>query len=264
MYKRNWREIEPILENDGQCFARYYFRRRDQLSQAGGIKVAKYWEWVKYVTVPWGKKPTFKRQNLEKILFIVQGEGEIESFGKSVQIRVQDTVYVPPETAYFISSTIEHQPIIYMEYCVRTPPDAVSIISESSVQEGEGEILVKRWSLEKPRPGHEGTCYSYSIFTRENMKYLLFASMMCVPNVLGYHSHNSEAIYFIVSGRGKVKVSGEEAEVIEGDAVYIPPGMAHRCYNMLVDQPLNVFCQGIADPYDAKVTTLEKLPDLPV
>lgn len=263
MYKRSWREIEPILENDGQCFARYYFRRRDQLSQAGGIKVTKYWEWVKYVTVPWGRKPAFKRQNLEKILFIVHGEGEIESAGKSVQIRSQDTVYVPPEKAYLISSTVEHQPIMYMEYCVRAPPEAAGVISES-LQENEAEILVERWTSKKPRPGHEGTCYSYSIFTRNEMKYLLFASMMTVPNVLGYHSHNSEAIYFIVSGRGRVKVSGEEAEVCEGDAVYIPPGMAHRCYNMLADQPLNVFCQGIADPYDAKVVTLENLPDTPV
>ncbi|MEM3384655.1 MAG: cupin domain-containing protein [Nitrososphaeria archaeon] len=265
MYKRNWKEIEPIIEDDGNSYARYYFRRKDNLDREGGIKVTKYWEWVKYVTIPWEKKSLYKGQNLEKILFILQGEGEIQSNQTIMKIKAHDTVYVPPKTFYTLYSTLEQQPIIFMEYCVRAPPESkeIKVIGTSSPESGN-KILVERWTSKKPKTGHEGTCYSYSIFTREQMKYLLFASMMSVPKILGYHSHNSEAIYFIVSGKGKVKVAGEETEVCEGDAIYIPPGMAHRCYNLLQDQPLNVFCQGIADPYDAKVTTLENLPDLPV
>ncbi|MBC7091776.1 MAG: cupin domain-containing protein [Nitrososphaeria archaeon] len=265
MYKRNWRDIEPIIENDGNSFARYYFRRNDLLELEGGIKVAKYWEWVKYVTIPWNKRPSYKGLNLEKILFMLQGWGVIQSNQNILEVKAHDTVYVPPGTEYTLCSKVEEQPIIFMEYCVRAPPDSKEVKAiESTSEYSRNKILIEQWSSRKPKPGHEGTCYSYSIFTREQMKYFLFASMMCVPKVLGYHSHNSEAIYFIVSGKGRVKVAGEETEVCEGDAIYIPPRMAHRCYNLLQDQPLNVFCQGIADPYDAKVTTLENLPDLPV
>jgi mannose-6-phosphate isomerase-like protein (cupin superfamily) len=63
---------------------------------------------------------------------------------------------------------------------------------------------------------------------------------------------------------GLVKVGGEEADVRDGDAVYIPPEIAHKCKPTIEGHPLNVFCQGVAVPYDAEVWTAEDLPDLPI
>jgi mannose-6-phosphate isomerase-like protein (cupin superfamily) len=88
--------------------------------------------------------------------------------------------------------------------------------------------------------------------------------MMAVPGTLGYHRHNSEAIYFIASGLGYIKVGGEELPIRDGDAIYINPCIAHMCRTSLEEQPLNVFCQGVAIPYDAKLWTLEDLPDLQI
>jgi mannose-6-phosphate isomerase-like protein (cupin superfamily) len=42
------------------------------------------------------------------------------------------------------------------------------------------------------------------------------------------HLHEEfEEVYYILSGRGRVRIGREEHEVTEGDVVYIPPGEVH-------------------------------------
>ncbi|MGQ9781117.1 MAG: cupin domain-containing protein [Nitrososphaeria archaeon] len=266
MFKRNWREIKPISEYDGSCLSRYFFRRKDQLSLEGGYKVTEYLEWVRHVTIPTDKRTPYKKQNIEEILYILQGDGLIQSGDDKYRVSAQDAVYIPSETSYTIHPTIDAQPLIYMNYGIRTPPDAreVNVMLSPVDNKPSSNILVERWTEKKTISGHSGTCQLYPIFTRSQMKYLLFATLMAVPKDLGYHRHNTEAIYFISSGMGSVKVAGEEAEVRDGDAVYIPPGIAHKCKPTVEGHPLNVFCQGVAVPYDAEVWTIEDLPDLPI
>ena len=46
------------------------------------------------------------------------------------------------------------------------------------------------------------------------------------------HSHeDSEQIYVIVRGRGRMQVAGDEEEVGEGDLVFIPPATDHGIVN---------------------------------
>jgi len=63
---------------------------------------------------------------------------------------------------------------------------------------------------------------------------------------------------------GFVKVGRQEEETQGGDAIYIPNGVAHGCRSTLKDQPLNVFCLGVAIPHDAQLWTEEDLPDAPI
>jgi mannose-6-phosphate isomerase-like protein (cupin superfamily) len=46
------------------------------------------------------------------------------------------------------------------------------------------------------------------------------------------HSHEeSEQVYVIVRGRGRMRVAGDEEEVSEGDLVFIPPATDHGIVN---------------------------------
>jgi mannose-6-phosphate isomerase-like protein (cupin superfamily) len=46
------------------------------------------------------------------------------------------------------------------------------------------------------------------------------------------HSHpDSEQVYVIVRGRGRMRVAGDTEQVGEGDLVFIPPGAEHRIAN---------------------------------
>lgn len=46
------------------------------------------------------------------------------------------------------------------------------------------------------------------------------------------HSHpDSEQVYVIVRGRGRISVAGDAEEVTEGDLVFIPPATRHGIVN---------------------------------
>lgn len=46
------------------------------------------------------------------------------------------------------------------------------------------------------------------------------------------HYHiQTEEIYFITSGCGRIAIEGESAEVKPGDAIAIPPGKRHKLWN---------------------------------
>ena len=56
------------------------------------------------------------------------------------------------------------------------------------------------------------------------------------------HYHiKTEEIYLITSGRGRMRIDGEEHDVIVGDAIAIPPGSRHKLWNV-GDAPLRLLC----------------------
>ena len=55
-----------------------------------------------------------------------------------------------------------------------------------------------------------------------------------------YHA-KTEEIYFITSGRGRMRIEGEVAEVQAGDAIAIPPGKKHKLWNT-GESPLTLLC----------------------
>lgn len=60
------------------------------------------------------------------------------------------------------------------------------------------------------------------------------------------HYHRvSEEIYFILSGRGEMTVGTESREIVEGDAILIPPGAWHT---LLALTPMRFLCC-CAPPY---------------
>lgn len=42
----------------------------------------------------------------------------------------------------------------------------------------------------------------------------------------------AEEIYYILEGKGKIRIERDEKEVGPGDAIAIPPGKRHRIWNM--------------------------------
>ena len=55
-----------------------------------------------------------------------------------------------------------------------------------------------------------------------------------------YHPR-AEEIYYITHGTGRMKLGHEERDVRPGDAIAIPPGQAHKLWN-IGDEPLRLLC----------------------
>ncbi len=63
------------------------------------------------------------------------------------------------------------------------------------------------------------------------------------------HAHpDSEQVYVIVAGRGRMIVAGEERWVQAGTLVFIPPGAQHAIYNPGPEQL--VYASAAAPPFD--------------
>lgn len=47
-----------------------------------------------------------------------------------------------------------------------------------------------------------------------------------------YHLHNQvENVYYVLEGRGVIRIDGTDHEVAPGQAVFIPPGVPHSAHN---------------------------------
>jgi mannose-6-phosphate isomerase-like protein (cupin superfamily) len=70
-----------------------------------------------------------------------------------------------------------------------------------------------------------------------------------------YH-RNSEEIYYILSGIGEIRVDGEVASVMAGDAIALLPGSVHKIWNR-GDSDLVFLCICVP-PYEHDDTVITK------
>jgi mannose-6-phosphate isomerase-like protein (cupin superfamily) len=71
---------------------------------------------------------------------------------------------------------------------------------------------------------------------------------------LAHYHRESEEVYLVASGRGRLRLGDEEAPIGPGDCVVIPPGTVHRLHAD-GDEPLVVVCSSVP-PYSHDDTVL--------
>lgn len=78
-----------------------------------------------------------------------------------------------------------------------------------------------------------------------NIRYSLAHAVVRPGRRTAPHRLRSSEVYYILEGRGLMRIDGEEAEVRKSDAVYIPPGSLQHIENIGPDD-LTFLC--IVDP----------------
>ncbi len=61
-----------------------------------------------------------------------------------------------------------------------------------------------------------------------------------------WHNQDSEEVYFVVSGRCEMCLGEERAELVGGQAVYIPPGEFHQITNLGTEPAVFLYVYGPA------------------
>ena len=71
------------------------------------------------------------------------------------------------------------------------------------------------------------------------------------------HTHPTHEFYYVTSGRGIMTIDGEDAEVVQGDLVHIPPNAVHSLRPVSDNAPIHCFCfaVGIKDAGPIDYTT---------
>lgn len=71
---------------------------------------------------------------------------------------------------------------------------------------------------------------------------------------IAHYHRESEEIYLVASGQGRLLLGDEEGEIGPGDCVVIPPGVVHQLWAD-PDAPLVVVCSSVP-PYSHEDTVL--------
>lgn len=71
-----------------------------------------------------------------------------------------------------------------------------------------------------------------------------------------HHHPESEEIYYILKGKGRIRVNGESRDIGPGDAIGMLPGNAHKIWNT-GEEPLQFLCC-CTPPYEHADTILSK------
>jgi mannose-6-phosphate isomerase-like protein (cupin superfamily) len=63
--------------------------------------------------------------------------------------------------------------------------------------------------------------------------------------------HTEDEVYYIASGRGRIRVAGEDRAVGPGSIVYVAAGVEHRFHSVEEDLQVVVFWAPARAPYDS-------------
>jgi mannose-6-phosphate isomerase-like protein (cupin superfamily) len=62
--------------------------------------------------------------------------------------------------------------------------------------------------------------------------------------------HSEDEVYYVASGRGQIRVAGEDRPVEPGSIVYVAAGVEHRFHSIEEDLEVVVFWSPARAPYD--------------
>jgi quercetin dioxygenase-like cupin family protein len=62
------------------------------------------------------------------------------------------------------------------------------------------------------------------------------------------HSHPTHEFYYVMSGRGIMRIEDDEREISQGDLVHIPPDKVHTLRPVTDHAPIHCFCFAIGVP----------------
>jgi mannose-6-phosphate isomerase-like protein (cupin superfamily) len=95
----------------------------------------------------------------------------------------------------------------------------------------EKYILVHEKDIAKEQPGpHKGggSTISYPFFEGTTDFKMAFRKRVLRPgSAIGYHLQETDEIYYILQGNGKMQMNGKTFPVTAGDAVLTRPGSSH-------------------------------------
>ena len=110
---------------------------------------------------------------------------------------------------------------------------AVAFISFSFDKKSQHQpyILEHEKDIAKKEPGTHnggGNTIGYSFFSNAKDLKLVFRKRVLKPGAaIGYHLQNEDEIYYIIRGKGIMKMNDSSFDVQAGDAILTRPGSSH-------------------------------------
>jgi mannose-6-phosphate isomerase-like protein (cupin superfamily) len=108
---------------------------------------------------------------------------------------------------------------------------AVCLTAFNYTHQQDGYILERDDEIKVDEPGpHKGggTTTAFPFFSKAKGVKLAFRKrILHKGSSIGYHLQETQEVYYILSGRGILKMNGKEMPVKTGDAILTLPGSSH-------------------------------------
>jgi mannose-6-phosphate isomerase-like protein (cupin superfamily) len=164
----------------------------------------------------------------QEVLFVVDGEGELELDGERHRLDPGTAVFVKSGETYAVENP---GPGELLAVSVRAPEDRAEA-------EGGRKVTVRLEDQPELQASSERT---YRYLVNEDAGCLDMTQFMGIvqPSKAPFHSHTYDEVGYVVAGRGIAHVGGSEFPLKAGSCFHLPPDEVH-CIENSGDGPMHI------------------------
>src|SRR2546421_865029 len=108
---------------------------------------------------------------------------------------------------------------------------ALLLVTQFKTTAAEGYVIERDAEVAKDEPGPHnggGPSTGYLFFAKvPNLKFSFRKRVLHAGAAIGYHLQETDEVYYMLSGNGKMTINGNEFPVKAGDAVLTRAGSSH-------------------------------------
>ncbi|MFH1174982.1 MAG: cupin domain-containing protein [archaeon] len=178
---------------------------------------------------------------MSEIYFILDGEGIVYHGNKGMRVEKGAYLVLPPSTPHMVRNTgtsdLEH-------LVLAIPPFAAEDVELLDVPT-EDSAPEQFMYVQSPITALDGALI-YELMTAEERKRLDVALAVGVlpqhRKAIPHYHADSEELYYVIDGRGKVRVGEQTFAVKRGSVIYVPTNTVHALENGSAAEELAILC----------------------
>ena len=160
----------------------------------------------------------------EHEVYIIQGSGTLLCDGKEYPVKARDAIYIPPNVDHYTLNTGGAGPIVRIEINPLTATQSGGARNTGGAGTGQPPI-VKNLANLNTSPGAARPILNAEDGTAN---YVMAHRGMAAGEVSPEHAHAWEHLAYVIEGSCILTCDSKDYTVSEGDAILIPPHLAHE------------------------------------
>jgi CDGSH-type Zn-finger protein/mannose-6-phosphate isomerase-like protein (cupin superfamily) len=221
----------PVVRLDGQCYV--FSTARATLTQRGAMRyctvvsraLGALFQSQFYADVQPGASPVISADGRHTVLFVTQGEGEIEISGRRFAVTALTGIYVRPNEAYRV-----HNPhAAVMKLFISNGPGSEDLVWLDAMPLNFEADLPHRLAGIDPAQRHKmAERYYQMLVNREHGSSVVTQFIGNIPlSKAEPHRHLYEEALIFLNGAGVVWTENVKTAVAAGDVLFLPRKQVH-------------------------------------
>ncbi|HEX3395092.1 MAG TPA: CDGSH iron-sulfur domain-containing protein [Steroidobacteraceae bacterium] len=221
----------PIVRLDGQCYV--FSTARAALSARGELhycqvvtpSLGALFQSQFYAELSQGSSPVVSADGRHTVLFITEGNGEIEISGRRFSVEPLTGVYIRPDEAYRVHNGAKEP----LKFFISNGPGGEDLVWLEHMPANFAEPLPHRIASIDPSQRHRmAERYYQMLVNREHGSAVVTQFIGNIPlSKAEPHRHLYEEALIFLNGQGVVWTERTKTQVVAGDVLFLPRKQVH-------------------------------------